>query len=703
MNRSTRLIYLLLGFLAIAWQSSTAGGVIKVAGKNIVMTPISVEIRTDVRDQIATTVLRATFINRTKASANITYLFPMGLNASVTQFRWLQNRVWTGAALVGKPQDTAAASGGGTVATDTTMRNYLGGSPFIFPFSDPLPNDSTITVELTYMELLKYSSRQILYPLPLNWGSYGKGKSVYVSFLMNITTAKKLVAIGSTTHPGLKTELSDHAASAAFDTALQADASNLLLTYEVAQDNIDLTLLSSKPDSTDGYFIMLAEPNPRTANNEIISKAFTFVIDISGSMGGTKVVQAKQAARYCIEHLNSQDQFNIIPFNEWPTTFRSNPIPATPENVIEGIKFIEGLWPRGGTNIQEALLLALGQQMSPNTAKVIIFLTDGIAPVDQQAIKKANNQGVRIHVFGIGRDVDKTMLAQLAAGNDGIAGFLDNDSVSNRIGAFYQQIKDPVLRTISVNFTHGDVYDLYPIALPDLYAGEQLVVVGRYRNPGESVAHLHGRSVLQQEDLAYNVTFVGDGNGEQFVPKIWAKHQMDALLVLMAGVKENSNEWKEYRSEIIRLSLKYGILSPYSSFAQAEKPPTDTTGTGGNNGGGNNGGGNNGGGTSSALPDDAQRSSAGLQISITPHPIITSARISFTLPPLPPGASVRIELLDLAGQVVATLPCDEPPFAGLHTIFWDATANGTYLPSGAYLLRLTIGEETQTRVIIVQR
>jgi hypothetical protein len=98
MTRSTRLIFLLLSFLAIAWHSSSAGGVLKVEGKNTVVVPVAVEVRTDVRDQIATTVLRATFTNRTGASAKMAYLFPMGLNAAVTQFRWLQNGVWTGAA-----------------------------------------------------------------------------------------------------------------------------------------------------------------------------------------------------------------------------------------------------------------------------------------------------------------------------------------------------------------------------------------------------------------------------------------------------------------------------------------------------------------------------------------------------------------------------------------------------------------------------
>lgn len=709
MKNYTRLIHLLLGFFAIAWQSSIAGGVIKVEGKNTVVIPTSVEVRTEVRDQIATTVLRATFTNKTGALAKIGYLFPMGLNASVTQFRWLHGGVWSGAELVGKPQDTAVASGGGTSgAGDTVLQNYLGGSPFIFPFRDPLPSDSSITVELTYMELLKYSSRQITYPLPLNWGSYGKGKMVRVSFAMNITTAKKLVAIGSITHPDLKTEFSEHAASAAFDSTLKADDGNVLVTYQVAQDNIGLTLLSAKPDTTDGYFIMLAEPNPQASNSEIIGKTFTFVIDVSGSMGGSKLIQAKESARYCIEHLNSQDQFNIIQFSDQPAAFRTDPILATQGNIIQGVEFIEGLRAGGGTNIQGALLLALGQRMSPNSAKVIIFLTDGIAQVDQQAIKNANNQGVRIHVFGIGNDVDKVMLTQLAAGHEGIIEFLEKDAVSNRIGAFYRRIKDPLLQNISLSFTHGDVYDLYPLALPDLYVGEQLVVVGRYRKPGESVAHLRGRSVMQQEDLAYNVTFVGDGNGELFVPKIWAKHRMDALLVLIAGAKENSNEWKEYRDEIVRLSLKYGILSPYSSFTQTEKPPADTVGTGGNNGGGNNGGGNNGGGnngggTPSALPDDAQRSDGGLKVSITPHPIVTSARISVTLPEFLPGTPIRIEVLDVTGQVVAILAFDGTPFYGLHTVTWDGTANGSYLPNGAYLLRCTVGEETQTRIIIVQR
>jgi Ca-activated chloride channel family protein len=254
--------------------------------------------------------------------------------------------------------------------------------------------------------------------------------------------------------------------------------------------------------------------------------------------------------------------------------------------------------------------------------------------------------------------------------------------VSRRIPEFYNRIRNPLLQNISLSFSAGEVYEIYPLPLPDIYVGEQLVVLGRYKQPGDARAMLKGKSAGNAVALDYDVHFTGDSLVDIFIPKMWAKYKIDALLVMMRTVGQNSNQWKEWRDEIIRLSRAYGILSPFSSFSDP-------------------GSGNGGGGASTVEPETPRRAGT-ISLRSFPNPFRAATSLTFAIPS-GAAAHTTITIYDMAGRVVAVVT-DEMLEPGLHQIAWHGRdALGNDLPAGVYLCEIRIGGETHIERLVLMR
>lgn len=527
--------------------------------------PLSVSVRTSVNGQVAVTTTKQIFRNTTNRAIRLQYGFPLGVNASVTDFSWYQHGQQRTAKLTGKPQDTVSGGPGGV--PDAAYLSFLGKAPFIFSFADSLAPDSTLSVELTYIELVQYVQGRMAFSYPLK--RFGQEQFAF-DMQFDLQSSRRIESVESS--HSMEFERSDFTVKGVYNNENEAAADNMVVRYRLDQKELGAYLLSTKPSQDDGYFIMIAEPDPETSPEKAVKKVFTFIVDISGSMAGVKIEQAREAALYCIGNLNARDQFNIIAFSSLVRKFRPQPVDATAENVDSGLEYIRGLKASGGTNLQDAVLQGLVQDMSDTTANVIVFLTDGQAALDQETVVKANTKNVRIFVFGIGTDVDQNLLQQLAANNNGLADFLGTDDVESRVGAFYNKIRYPLLLSPSLSFSAGGVFEVYPLHLPDIYIGEQLIVLGRYKQPGAAEALLAGKTGDKPLEYRYNVEFSGDSLANMFLPKMWAKYKIDALLVLMSGVEQGSNQWNEWKAEIIRLSLLYGIMTPFSSFTDPGQP-----------------------------------------------------------------------------------------------------------------------------------
>jgi Ca-activated chloride channel family protein len=475
--------------------------------------------------------------------------------------------------IVQYPQDTTSTGGpGGNV--DHQFLDYLGESPFLFSFNDTLKADSTLETQITFIELLKYRSGEMLYVYPAKLPTFTGQTINRFEIAVTLNSERTITDFNSPSNPDCNIEFGPGTGSLSYRAENISSLQNFSAAYAVSQEEFGVFVTGVKPPGEDGYFLMLAEPDPSTSQQQVIDKIFTYIIDVSGSMSGEKILQAKEAARYCIEHLNAGDKFNIIKFNSSATRFRNQPIDATMANIQLGLDWIDALQAGGGTNLGEALLSGLDQNMGSETSNIFIFLTDGRGSINFDEVKAANTKNVSIFVFGIGQGVDEITLRRIAADNNGIAEFLGNDQVANRIPDFYNKIKDPLILNVEVDFTGGDIKEVYPLQLPDIYVGEQLVITGRYQSSGSATVDLVGKSINDTVRYTYTFSLPDDSTGNIFIPKMWAKQKIESLLLLIAQFGEDSNQGKEYIVEVIRLSKKYGIMTPYTSF----KDEGDATG-----------------------------------------------------------------------------------------------------------------------------
>lgn len=668
--------------LLLACPAAFAGGVMKVKGQaSSYLPPQRLTVTVDIDNQVATTVTQATFVNSLPLPVWLIYGFPTDVNASVLQFRWRTAGQWRTAQITGSPQDTSGVIDPGGDA-DRLFLDYLGEAPFFFTFRDSLPADSALTVELTYIELLQYRSGEVIYDYPLDLRVFSQRPLNAFRLALQLRSARKLIGLTNPTHGATAASFTDSTATLLFEQENLAADRDFRVHYQVSQKDLGVFLLSHQPQNEDGYFIMLAEPDPTTGQEEVIDKVFTFIIDVSGSMWGEKIEQAKAAALFTVDHLNADDHFNVIKFNTTVTKFRANPVPAAPNEIVAARGFIDQITANGGTDLQSALLAGLGQQMSDTTANIIIFITDGIASLDQQAIVNANTHNVRIFVFGIGTDVNQPLLTQVAANNNGIAEFLGNDEVNSRISAFYNKIRNPLLQNIRLTFTPALTSEIYPLQLPDIYVGEQLVVLGRYSQAGPAQVTLQGAGAGTAVRYDYSVNFTADSLANRFLPRLWAKYKIDALLVLMAGVPQGTNQWQEWKQEVIRLSLRYGILTPFTSFTDPGTPPAAVA----------------------EEPASATAMPAGfVLLQNYPNPFNPETRIVFYVPPEAARQRVVLEIYDLLGRLVAVL-FDREAAPGRYEVVWNGKdLRGHEVPSGIYIYRLEAGSVKVTKRMALVR
>ena len=539
---------------------------------------ISTEVRTDIVGQVATTATTQRFVNASDSSLTAKYAFPLPANASSAGLAWWIQGHRQEASIVPGEQDTTLVPEPG-FPDDWELRTYLGDNPFFFPIKDIPPRD-TVQVELTYIELLPYNFGFVDYVYPADSRSFG---TTLAQFYIELTlhSQRRITSLSSPTHPESEIGFDDHVGTVSY-WAANATMEDVQVQYSVSQEELGLFLLTYKPaEAEEGFFIMILEPDPQTSQEEIIDKVFTFIIDKSGSMSGVKIAQAKEAARYCVEHLNPDDHFNVIQYDNQIVPFRDGPVDATRDNVREALSWIDAIQSRGSTNINEALLWGLNQEMGAITSNSFIFLTDGqptagVTDADQilQNVREANtvDKDVRIFVFGIGSNVNQRLLTALADQNKGFAEYIvENEAVGDKISDFYRRIRNPLLTDLSIDYGSVQTAEAFPRHIPDIYVGQQLLLIGRYSGGGRTTVTLNGDSFGQTVSYPYEAEFAPQTDENAFIPRIWAKSKIDYLedWIILHG------ENQEVIGEIIRLSQQYGIQSAYTHFGEVEGPPEE--------------------------------------------------------------------------------------------------------------------------------
>ena len=339
----------------------------------------------------------------------------------------------------------------------------------------------------------------------------------------------------------------------------------------LARDRVGLTLATHRASADDGYFMLTVSPG--AADGPATPRDITAVVDVSGSMSGQKIEQTRQALHQLLASLAPRDRFRLVAFsNRIQTSGDAWARPAGRE-LREAREWIDGLRADGGTDIAGALEEAFRLDSPGDRLPIVVFLTDGLPTVGErnpERIAEDAERGrdrARVFAFGVGYDVNTYLLDRLSAAGRGSTAYVEpGEDVESALGALAAKITHPVLTDLALAGAPVRLLEVYPGALPDLFAGEELVVFGRYAGDGEGALRVEGRRGGAMERFATSAAFPRRAEANDFIPRLWAARKLGELTrqVRLHGPDP------ELVEAIRSTALRYGLLSDYTSYLVQE-------------------------------------------------------------------------------------------------------------------------------------
>jgi len=560
----------------IAYSSASANGLL-VANSKEPLPPLSVEYqRVDIHidNQIANTKVEQVFINNTSRVLEGTYIFPLNEQASISDYAIWEN----GKKLVGRIEEKHEARRIYRKLTgmriDPGLLEYMGRNRFQTRVY-PIPAKGTKQLELRYAEVLPYDDGLVTYRYPLFSGGYENMPLGELRISIVIEDDKPITQVYSETHNISVSHKGENKVKVSFEMVNFAPKRDFVLHYRLASKNLGVSFLVHREKGEEGYFMLRVSPQELTAEADIAGKDVNFIFDTSGSMQGAKIAQAKRTLRTCMELLNPNDKFNLICFNDEVNPFEKKLVKAGGENVKGALEFISKIEAAGGTDLDMALRKGLKQFEQDKQPDILIFLTDGRDSTSPDIllknVAKANLTDARIFVFGVGSDVNSTLLKQIALAHKGAAEYItEGEAIDTKVSQFYRKISKPVLTDVGLDFGKMRTRSQYPRTLPHLYKGSQLILVGKYRDSGKANLTLKGKLHGNEKNFKYEVEFPKENTDNRFIARLWAKRRSEHLIseIRLNGMKP------ELRDEIIRLSKRYKFITPYTSFIATDEEPT---------------------------------------------------------------------------------------------------------------------------------
>ncbi len=523
-------------------------------------------------DQVATTRIEQVFYNDGDAPAEGTYVFPLPVGAAVSDLvMWVDGKPVEARIL---DADEARAIYDEIVRKlrDPALLEYVGAGA-IQASVFPIQPRSEVKIEIEYGQLLPVENGLVHYTYPLRTDQFTRRPVERLSLSVRVTSKDPIGAIYSPTHDIAIARDGEFAFRAGFETSHTRPETNFSLYYGLATSEISANLLTYRESADqDGYFALMITPPAEADTGRVIPKDVIIVLDQSGSMEGAKWDQARDAVKFVLEHLNPRDRFNVIAFSTGTRIYARELQP--PSEAPAAKQWISGLEAIGSTDIDLALREAMAMA-DPERPTVVLFLTDGLPTegVTDTAtilanVKAAAPANVRIFTFGVGYDVDTLLLDQLYQTFRGAGVYVrPEERVDDEVSALYAKISAPVLTNLTLDFGAILVDELYPAApLPDLFAGTQLIVTGRFRDGGATTVTLRGELDGEERVYSYDVRFPHNAGGAVFIPRLWATRKIGALLQTIRLHGEDP----ELVDSIVRLSIRYGIITPYTSFLITE-------------------------------------------------------------------------------------------------------------------------------------
>jgi len=539
-----------------------------------------VEANIRINDQVARVQVSQTFVNTGSRQMQVSFLFPLPYDGAIDRMTLLVDGKEYPAKLLGAKEARSIYEGYVRRNQDPALLEWMGSGMFqtsVFP----IPAGAERKVTLHYNQVLRKDHGLTDFLFPLSTAKYTSHAVDKIDVRVTVESTEDIKNIYSPTHAIKIERPDDRHAVIHYSGKNEIPTSDFRLFYDVGRGKLGTSVVSYRPnDKEDGFYLLLATPQIEHADSERVEKTVVFVIDRSGSMSGKKIEQAREAAKFVLNNLREGDLFNIVVYDSTVEAFAPELQRFTDETRKTALGFVAGIHAGGSTNIDAALARTLGMLKDSSRPSYVLFMTDGLPTAGETGEAKIvlnasqhNGAAARMINFGVGFDVNSRLLDRLARANHGQSLYVRPDEdIESHVSHLYDKISAPVLSDVKVVFELDTlksedgpaVNRVLPTQMSDLFAGEQLVMVGRYRSPGAAKVTVSGRvgDEIQKFDFTADLVSKSPDDSFAFVEKIWAMRRIGEIIDQLDLKGKND----ELIKELVKLSTRHGILTPYTSF-----------------------------------------------------------------------------------------------------------------------------------------
>jgi len=596
-----------LGLVAMATSAAWAQGLLVVTNTNepaplprlIVRSrpvpPMSykikeLEVNARVIDQVAQVQVGQSFVNTGSRQMEVSFIFPLPYDGAIDRLTFMVDGKEYPAKLLPAKEARAIYESYIRRNQDPALLEWMGTGMFktsVFP----VPAGAERKVTLRYNQLLRKDGRLTDFLFPLGTAKYTSHPVEKVAIRVSVESSIELKSIYSPTHSVEIKRPDEHHAVVSYTVENQVPSTDFRMFYGVAKGKLGASVISYRPEKgEDGYFLLLASPRIESPDAERPRKTVVCVFDRSGSMSGKKIEQAQEALIHVLNNLREGDLFNVVVYDTDVETMAPELQRYNEKTRKKAVGFVNGLYAGGGTNINDALTAAMEMLQDSSQPNFILFMTDGLPTVGElqeakivENTKSNNRVRARLINFGVGYDVNSRLLDRLSRANFGQSEFVRPDEdIETHVSRLYSKISSPVMTDVAVRFEFDEVRSeegdpvnrMYPEGPRDLFQGEQLVLVGRHKKFGPAKVTITGSVGDKRQKYDFPVELADESNDQSyaFVAKLWAMRRIGEIIDQLDLHGKND----ELITELVTLSTKHGILTPYTSFlADDQAAPGD--------------------------------------------------------------------------------------------------------------------------------
>ncbi len=321
-------------------------------------------------------------------------------------------------------------------------------------------------------------------------------------------------------------------------------------------------------DRGEQYVMLMLQPPAEVQAKMVRPKEMVFLVDVSGSMGGQPLDTAKGLVGAALDRMGPEDTFQLIAFASNTEQMSDQPLLNTRENVEAAKRWLGKMSGGGGTEMMKGIYAALAPPADPKRLRMVVFCTDGFIGNEQEILQATRQYRDRARVFGfgIGSSVNRYLIEGMGREGRGASDVVGpNEKIEPAVERLYKRLDRPVLTDLSLEFDGIAIIDRQPEALPDLMAGQPLVVVGKAVGGKTGKVKVSGRYAGAPWSKEVPIEMSQTSGGPAVLGTLWARRKIDSLTWAEPSVDADR------QAAITELGLKFKLITQYTSFVAVER------------------------------------------------------------------------------------------------------------------------------------